>query len=250
MSGARHCGCTICSVEKSLEEHLGTRPAQEAYATLLAAFPSLAGFPTASSLLDHLRNMRFVHGSGEASDNIFRTLRESLGKDNGISKVLLLLAVVPLLHATVTSLARAWPSLDREDLAQQAVAIFIELLHSQDLRRHETHLAFSLARELRRAVSLWVQDEARLLPQSPNSSTPERSISAADLFEREVQLRHFLARSLRTGALDEDDLHLLIDFKLEAGIEERRNGPASNAVRQRMKRLLSKMRRHARPRRR
>jgi hypothetical protein len=150
----------------------------------------------------------------------------------------------------VTSLARAWPSLDREDLAQQAVAILIELLHSQDLRRHETHLAFSLARELRRAVFLWVQDEARLLPQSPNSSTPERSISAADLFEREVQLRHFLARSLRTGALDEDDLHLLIDFKLEGGIEERRNGPASNAVRQRMKRLLSKMRRHARPRRR
>ena len=250
MSGARHCGCTICSVEKSLEEHLGNRTAQEAYTTLLTAFPALRYFPTAPTLLAHLRNMRHVNGSGEASDNIFRTLREGLSKDGGISEVLLLLAVVPVLHATVTSFARACPALDREDLAQQAIAIFIELAHSEDWRRHETHLAFSLARELRRAVSLWAQDEARFLPQSPNGSTPERSISAADLFERDVQLKHFLARSLRTGALDEDDLHLLIDFKLEGGIEDRRNGPVSNAVRQRMKRLLSKMRRHARARRR
>jgi hypothetical protein len=246
MSGSRHCACTICSVEKNLEEHLGTRPAQEAYETLLNASPALAGFPTASSLLDHLRKMRHVNGSGEASDNIFRTLREGLGKDAGISEGLLLLAVVPVLHATVTSFARAWPALDREDLAQQAIAIFIELVHSEDWRRHQTHLAFSLVRELRRALSLWAQDETRLLPESPSGSAPERSVSAADLFERDVQLKHFLARSLRTGVLDEDDLHLLIDFKLEGGIEERRNGPVSNAVRQRMKRLLSKMRRYAR----
>jgi hypothetical protein len=192
-----------------------------------------------------LRSMRNGNGSGAASDNIFRALREGLGKAGGIAETLLLLALVPVLHATVSSSARTYPMLDREELSQQAIALLVVLVNSEDWRRHETHLAFSLARELRRGFSLWVQKEARLFPESPNGSTPERSISAAELFERDVELNHFLTRSLRRGALNEDDLHLLIEFKLEGGIEERRNGPASNAVRQRMKRLLSKMRRHA-----
>jgi len=245
MSVSRSCGCAICSVEKSLEDHLDTPRGQQAYASLLADCPALVSFMTASSLLVCLRSLRHGNGSGEASDSIFRALREALGKAGGIAETLLLLALVPVLHATVSSFARAYPMLEREDLAQQASAIFIALVNSEDWRRHETHLAFSLARELRRAFSLWVQDEVLLFPESPNGSTPERSISAAELFERHVVLKHFLTRSLRTGALNEDDIHLLIEFKLEGGIEERRNGPMSNAVRQRMKRLLSKMRRHA-----
>ena len=245
MSASRYCGCAICSAERSLEHHLNTPQGQGAYASLLGDWPALVSFTSASSLIVSLRSMRHGNGSREASDKIFRALREGLGKAGGISETLLLLALVPVLHATVSSFARAYPMLDREELSQQAIALLIVLVNSEDWRRHETHLAFSLARELRRGFSLWVQNEARLFPESPNGSTPERSISAAELFERDVELKHFLTRSLRSGALNEDDLHLLIEFKLEGGIEERRNGPASNAVRQRMKRLLSKMRRHA-----
>jgi len=245
MSASRYCGCAICSAERSLEHQLTTPQGQGAYASLLGDWPALVSFTSASSLIVFLRSMRHGNGSGEASDKIFRALRKGLGKAGGIAETLLLLALVPVLHATVSSFARTYPMLDREELSQQAIALLIVLVNSADWRRHETHLAFSLARELRRGFSLWVQKEARLFPESPNGSTPERSISAAELFERDVELKHFLTRSLRSGALNEDDLHLLIEFKLQGGIEERRNGPASNAVRQRMKRLLSKMRRHA-----
>ncbi len=245
MSALQRCGCAICSLEKRLEDHLNTRRGHDAYASLLADCPALVSYSNAFSLLVCLRGLRHVNGSGEASDRIFRSLREALGKAGGIPETLLLLALVPVLHATVSSFARAYPMLDREDLSQQAFAIFMALVNSEDWRRHETHLAFSLARELRRGFSLWVQNEFRLLPEPPNRSTPERSISAAELFERDVELKHFLTRSLRTGALNDDDLHLLVELKLEGGIEERRNGPLSNAVRQRMKRLLSKMRRRA-----
>jgi len=177
MSGARHCACTICSVEKSLEEHPSNRSPQEAYTTLLTVFPALRRFPTAPTLLADLRNMRHVNGSGEASDNIFRTLREGLSKDGGISEVLLLLGLVPMLHAPVTSFARACPALDRDDLAQQAIAIFIELAHSEDWRRHETHLAFSLARELRRAVPSGCKTKRACFPNrrtAPLPSVPSR----------------------------------------------------------------------------
>jgi hypothetical protein len=246
MSELRHCGCTICSIERGLEEYLGTRAAQQAYTTMFGGFPSLACFPTTSSLLVHLRGIRHLNGSGEASDKIFRTLREGLGETGEISEALLLLAIVPALHTTVSSLARAFPMLDREDVAQQAIVIFIMLANSKDWRRRNTYLAFALTRELRRAVSLWVRKEARRVPEPTNGMEPELAISAADLFERDVQLRHFLARSRQSGALSDDDLNLLVEFKLEGGMEERRNRPATNAVRQRMKRLLSKMRRHAR----
>lgn len=245
MPASRYCGCTICSVERNLEDHLSAPEAQERYAALFTDCPSLICFPTASSLLAHLRGLRYVNGSGEASDKIFRALRERLGKPGEIAETVLLLALVPVLHATVRSFRRACPMLDREDLSQQTVAIFMTLMHGEDWRRHETHLAFALTREIRRSVSLWVQNEVRLLPEFSDRSRPERSISAADLFERNVQLKHFLTRSLHSGALDAHDLHLLIEFKLEGGIEERRNGPVPNAVRQRMKRLLKKMRRHA-----
>ena len=244
MSASRYCGCAICSTERSLEQHLSTPQGQGAYAFLRADRPPLVSFTSASSLLVFLRSMRHGNGSGEASDKIFRALREGLGKPGGIAEMLILLALVPVLHATVSSFARTYPMLDREELSQQAIAHLIVLANSEDWRRHETHLAFSLARELRRGFSLWVQREARLFPESSHGSTPERAISAAELFERDVELKHFLARSVRSGALNKDDLHLLIEFKLEGAIEESRNGPASNAVRQRMKRLLSKMRRH------
>jgi len=245
MPESRQCVCTICSIERELEGGLASSSAGEAYAALRAAFPVLAPFPTASSVLAHTRHMRHSNGSGEASDRIFGALRDGLEKLGAIAETLLLLAVVPTLHATVSSFARACPTLNREDLAQQAVAIVLTHLHGHKWRGRETHLAYSLARELRRDVFLWAKNETRFVPEPDSYSPAEPFVSAADLFERDVQLRHFLHRSLATGALDSDDLELLIEFKLEGGVQDQRHGPVTNAVRQRMKRLLCKMRRHA-----
>jgi hypothetical protein len=190
--------------------------------------------------------MRHTNGSGEASDCLFGALRNALEAPGGIAEILLLLAVVPALHATVRSVARACPSLNKEDISQQALAIVMARVHGDQWRGRKTHLAYSLARELRRDIFLWAKNETRFVSEPESYSSPERSASAAELFERDVQLRHFLHRSLTTGALDGDDLELLIEFKLEGSMEDSRNGPITNAVRQRMKRLLSKMRRRAR----
>lgn len=246
MLESRHCGCTICSVERSLELHLGTSPALEAYAMLFANSPALAAFPTASSLLLHLRSMRHVHGSGQAADEVFRALREGVDEAGGMAEVLLLRAVIPVLHAVVSSALRTYPRLDREDVAQQTITVFFVVVHSKDWRRRETHLAYTLAREIRRDVSTWVRTEVGSPTGTATGVPPEHSISAADLFERNVQLKHFLDRSVRSGALDNDDLNLLNEFKLDRRMAEKRKGPVTNAVRQRMKKLLSKMRRLAR----
>jgi hypothetical protein len=67
--------------------------------------------------------------------------------------------------------------------------------------------------------------------------------------ERAALLRHFLHRCQQRGLLTGEDLQLLVQFKLDAVRDAKSGGPAavySNASRQRMKRLLGKLRRIAR----
>jgi hypothetical protein len=78
MPASRQCVCTICSLERELETNLAAPYARLAYAALRANFPVLAPFPTALSVLAHMRRMRHTNGSGEVSDRIFRALRDGL----------------------------------------------------------------------------------------------------------------------------------------------------------------------------
>jgi hypothetical protein len=73
----------------------------------------------------------------------------------------------------------------------------------------------------------------------------EAWVSSRELFEEDVTLRHFLSRSYEVGALNRAELALLLEFRLESDFADRKRAARSNALRQRMKRLLSKMRRRA-----
>jgi len=68
-------------------------------------------------------------------------------------------------------------------------------------------------------------------------------------FERHALLRHFLHRCLAKGQLTNGELNLLVQFKLDGNFAEENaenNGTSSNAMRQKLKRLLAKLRRLAR----
>lgn len=238
------CRCTLCSVERHLTAQLDSPHSISDYAKLREAFPLLLPFPTASTLLTYISTLRHSNGSGEVSDRIFVLLRESLGTAE-IVKSLLLLAFIPLLHATVSSTERNYPTLSREDISQQCLLTLMKLASGNDWRTRETHLAFALARELRRAVFVWAKEETHSASESEAAAELDLFVTPAELFERHAQLRHFLHRSIGTGLLDPGDLDLLIQFKLEGGLRDEENGTASNATRQRMKRLMGKMRRRA-----
>ena len=66
--------------------------------------------------------------------------------------------------------------------------------------------------------------------------------------ERLAQLRHFLRRCVSRGMLTEAELHSLVESKLNggnAGELGALDGISPNAVRQKLKRLLAKLRRLA-----
>jgi len=190
--------------------------------------------------------LKHSNGSGELTDRILGALRRTsqIG-DDGMAQSILLVAFIPLLHAIVSSVTCRFPGIPRGDIAQQAFTSAVALLQTKEWLQRKSHLAFGLARELRRAVFVWARREVRFT-SSPNLGPGlEGSISSADLFERVVTLKHFLHRSLQVRALDDHDLDILTQFKLEGDFGNGAKATASNALRQKLKRLVLKMRRRA-----
>ncbi len=117
------------------------------------------------------------------------------------------------------------------------------------MQARQSHFAFAISRAVKRQVFEWARREQMkdlLLNHVSDIFDP---VAVEEPFERHAQLRHFLHRCVTRGDLSDAELDLLIQFKLEGANGEdfeSFNGNASNAVRQRLKRLLAKLRRLAR----
>jgi hypothetical protein len=157
-----------------------------------------------------------------------------------------------MLHATSRRVAARYPSLSSDDIAQHVVASLLQILASPEFYRRSSHVAFAISRILKRNTFEWAERERR----SPVHAAPPELLFDApsthdtpEPVERAALLRHFLHRCQQRGLLTSEDLDLLVQFKLDAVRDREPGGPAavySNASRQRMKRLLGKLRRIAR----
>jgi hypothetical protein len=240
------CHCEVCVVEKKLQKELETEPRVLQFRELREREPELSAHRSPSALVAHIHELKHINGAAQHSDRLLGGLRSlALGQSGHIAEHILVLAFIPALHATVTAVASGFPGLAKSDLAQQGFANLIGLLQKREWLNRRTHLAFALARELRRALFLWAKDEIHLGFEPEAHLADEMSVSSAELFEDDVALKHFLFRSVQVGALNDDELDLLIHFKLEGDFQNGAGEAASNALRQKMKRLVSKMRRRA-----
>jgi len=111
----------------------------------------------------------------------------------------------------------------------------------------QSHFAFAISRAVKRQVFEWANREC-----GPNGVMNHgngellSALTVEEPFERYALLRHFLHRCVTKGLLSDSELDLLIQFKLDGNNGEelgKSNGTSSNAVRQRLKRLLTKLRR-------
>jgi hypothetical protein len=161
---------------------------------------------------------------------------------------LLVLAFVPMLHRTIRRVVQYQPVLNEEDVAQQALSFLLQFPRSNETQARQSHFAFAISRAVKRQLFGWARREGTkdaLLNHGGDMLSP---VAVEESFERYAQLRHFLYRCVTRGDLTEAELDLLIQFKLEGTNGEdfqSFNGNESNALRQRLKRLLSKLRRLA-----
>lgn len=254
MGNRSNCRCGICEIEKSIVAELGSVGSKDWYGELVAERPLLLAYPAPSELVAQLHASRNGRDPNRLSDRIFAELLNDRVPGNHweLLEKLLLLIFIPAVHATVRQVSSRYAFLPREDIAQHALTTLLQSLRSEAWRTRHSHFAFTMARRLRRSTFEWADREFRSTSQFAAQQIADGlpSIqSAEDAFERNAVLRNFLGLCQKRAYLTSEDLNLLIDFKLEETSGQGLNGSSgrgSNAFRQRLKRLMSKLRRLAR----
>jgi hypothetical protein len=129
---------------------------------------------------------------------------------------------------------------------QQALSVFLQVLHSAQLNRRESHFVFAISRLVKRQLFEWAGREGIVHgPAKKEELRAATHMHDNDFMERHTLLRHFLHRCVANGLLSDGELDLLVQIKLDGNTGDevaQSNCLSSNAVRQRMKRLLAKLR--------
>jgi DNA-directed RNA polymerase specialized sigma24 family protein len=212
---------------------------------LFSGSRALRPYAFTSTLLSDLKQ-----SSADArSDELLRELFAIRMLNSTLIESILVLTFLPMLHGTIRRVDRQQPGLSQEDITQQALSFLLQYLRSDELRMRQSHFAFAISRAVKRQVFEWAYRESGRtgLLRYYDGETFD-ALEAEESFERYALLRHFLHRCVAKDLITHAELDLLIQFKLNGTSGEEfadLNGTSSNAVRQRLKRLLAKLRRLA-----
>ena len=159
------CNCSICGVEQVLIENLGEEKTAQQYRRIVRESSILSSFPTALALLHRLREITTDEDHEDSSDAIVGDLLRP-GENHGqeLRHRLVLLMLMPAVHKTSRQIAYGFPSLARDDIAQQLLTSILEVLQSKPLLKQQSHFAFTITRLMRRHSFRWAIREARLAP--------------------------------------------------------------------------------------
>ena len=236
------CDCALCNIESHLLSDLSHKDA-DVCRELFGRSRGLRQYSSVSTLLRHLR----VAPAEAGSDELLRELFASRAISPSFIESFLVLAFLPMLHGTIRRVGRRQPGLLQDDITQQALSFLLQYLRSDELLARQSHFAFAISRAVKRQVFEWANRESGktgLLRYSDDESFA--ALSTEEPFERYALLRHFLHRCVTKGLVTNAELDLLIEFKLNGANGEEfagLHGTSSNAVRQKLKRLLAKLRR-------
>jgi len=252
MAGS-NCSCLICRLEASLIAELSDDRSEEEFQLFAASSQTLGAFPTALRLIQHLH----VHQDHEQNSSSDQILLELLGRSRNVApgpmwQRLWLLVFIPTIHRTTTQVTAAFPGLARDDTAQHLFTVLLEFLPTQELQSRRSHLAFTIARKIRRSAFRWAIRESRTSLRNgtnPASASVLETDASVEDSRSKILLQQFLDDCQRRGWLSLEERELLIQFKIE-GIScpelARRSGHSVVAIRHRIQRMLDRLRRIAR----
>jgi len=244
MPSGTPCPCLLCSTEANLLRTLNSDE-KEIVGGLFSQSMSLNRFSSVSDLIRHLRNSP----SNSEVDEILGELCALRRTHAATVDNLLVLIFLPMLHTTIRQVTEVQPLLAPEDVTQQVLHFLLQYLSSRDLETRRSHFAFAISRSVKRRTFEWAYRESIIEKlQAPRISDALGFVVTAETLEKHATLRHFLNKALGNHLLTHGEIDLLIEFKLEGNgsSEFEASGRGnSNMLRQRLKRLLAKLRRIA-----
>jgi len=244
MTAGPTCRCLLCRIEKELLRELAT--ATPEYETLAGTTSNgLRAFASPFHLLSHLK----ANQADSSADDLYRDLIAARATHPQLVETLMIVAFVPVLHGTVRRIAKQQTHLARADIIQQAISVFLEVLRSEQLQARRSHVVYAISRSVKRQLFEWAGREGIVHgPGRKDKLKAAVHLMDDESMERHALLRHFLHHCVSRSLLGNAELDLLIQIKLDGNTGEEiaeSNEITSNAVRQRMKRLLAKLRRLA-----
>jgi DNA-directed RNA polymerase specialized sigma24 family protein len=252
MIAASRCNCLVCQLEGALITELGGETPSEQFRSLNISSTVRLPIPTPTALIRELHDHSSEGRNALADELILNILnRRDDIVFSSIRQQLLLLVFIPTVHRTTSQVAASFPSLARDDIAQHIFAVLLEFLDSKELSSRRSHLAFAVARKIRRSAFRWAIRESRHAFKDDLAASPE---DPADLNLRpsdhhsELVLRQFLDTCQRKGLLTSEERSLLTKFKLEGATGPelaRNNGHSAIAIRHRVQRVIGRLRRVA-----
>jgi hypothetical protein len=247
MIAGSNCACPLCRLEMNLMTRLSKKSSATTDDEILGSSAYLSAFHSVSELLGNLKVCGQDPDGHRAADRIFaELLRTPHGQSTIRVDEIFILAFIPTIHLTMRRVLERYPALSQDDVAHQMLLFLLQFLRSDELKWRESYFAFAISRKIRRSTFEWAKRECRVRAADSPEEFPEIRIeSSLEAFERLAILRHFLNSCVSRGWIDSDELNLLIQFKLD-GLSGDDLGLSSNALRQRIKRLVAKLRRLAR----
>jgi hypothetical protein len=213
------CDCHICRAEDHVIEVLVDPSGSSRFLALANSFPVLAKFTNISELLASLHSPRNGDYDWSEAGEILTTLIRAQASlpDLELIHSVLVLAFAPTIHRTYREVCAGFRELEPEDVAQQILSFFLELIVSANAENVAALLPIALSRSLRKTTFRWAQKEQRALMRQHELRTYLDGGQPADepTFQSISVLNDFLDYCTRRTLLSPFERHLLIKFKVD-----------------------------------
>lgn len=243
------CNCSICEIEDALLAELSSPQSNCNYQELVSQSPILSSFPSAAALVEQLRSASPDDDHDHQADEVLSALlRTDHSWHAPVRSSIVLLILMPAVHKTARQIAVGFPALARDEIAQTVVTSLLEILQSRASVSLQSHIPFALTRLMRRRAFRWAIYETKRTTNE-DFATCARDIATVEsvsALHAGVSLEKLSQRSVQTGLLSSAEFELLTLAKIEGvTVEElaRRQGLSRVAIRSRLQRIMTKLRR-------
>jgi len=242
------CDCHICEVETHIFDMLSEPGGSARFVAFAASSPVLAKFTNISELLAYLHSPRTGDYDWSVASETLTALVGAQGTAPEAELVhsVLFLAFAPTIHRTYREVSAWFRELEPEDIGQQILAFFLELVVSAATENLAAILPIAISRSLRKISFRWAEKEQRTLRKRQEEvQTDGREPAADPTFESVSVLNDFLDYCTRQGLLSPFEREILIRFKVDGfthkEIQNRHTVLTDQAVRLRVHRIMQRL---------